>query len=687
MAFSDGFFHSLNSTINNFQDMMGWSAYSHTRLYTTDVEGVLVADDSSMVSLIKLDGTLKLVGDEEFNNIIERLNDILSATLAKKCHVVQFVAQYDPTASKSVVGGQMEPIRKSAKALQLDLDEVLEDWEDNLASYCADESVYIAIWTRPTALSKNALKEERKQMAKQGGRTLPKGSQGKSVVITRLRDMHLSQVNNLISFFTSTNFRARFLDSHDALQHIRKIIVPELTADNWRPHLVTDPLPFKPGKPGEIKPKNIFPPALSRQVWPTNAKIIGGRYVEIGERIYAPVIMELPPQNLRLYNELFQTLKGEIPWRMSILLTGDGLSTGMTKSSIASMISFSNTGNKLFNIAYKQLKELELEGGCMVGFQMCFVTWVNRHEKNALKLISQRAAYLQTSIQSWGSAETSDLIGDALLGFTATVPCLMPTSPAPAAIAPLSDALQMLPVTRPTSPWRATDVPLRTPDGRYMPLGLFHSNQASWNEIVFAGMGSGKSFFLNTLNLFYLLRPGQARLPWLTIIDIGLSCSGVINLIEAALPPDKKHLAKFVKLRNTASAAINPFDTPLGCDQPLRNHFEFLNNLLSLICTPYEATAPVDGVSALLREAIMHCYKIYAPKGEAAKKFDPHLDSVVTECLTQNQYVWDPHTTWWEVVEFLFGLKFYNEALRAQRFAMPTIADLASAVTNPNVAE
>lgn len=687
MSWTDDFFCGVNALVCNVQDMLGWSAHSHTRLYTTDAEGILVADDSSMVSLIKLDGTLRLVGDEEFNNIIERLNDILSSTLSRKCHAVQFIAQYDPIASSKTIAGHFAPIRKSAKALQLDMDELLEDWEENLASYCADESVYIAVWTRPTALSKNTLKEERKQLAKMGGNSIPSWNQGRGKVLVRLRDMHLSQVNNLVSFFSGTNFRARFLDSHEALRHIRKMIVPELTADDWQARLVGDPLPFRPAKPGEKKNTNIFPPSLSRQLWPCAAKIISGKYVEIGERIYAPIIMELPPQNLRLFNELFQSLKGEIPWRMSILLTGDGLSTGATKSSIASMIGFANTGNKMFNIAYKQLRELELEGACMVGFQMCFTTWVDKHKKDAIKELSQRSAFLQTSVQSWGSSDTSDLIGDALLGFTATVPCLMPTSPAPSAIAPLSDALQMLPVTRPTSPWRSTDLPLRTPDGRYMPMGLFHSNQASWNEIVFAGMGSGKSFFLNTLNMFYLLRPGQARLPWLTVIDIGLSSSGVMNLIESALPPDKKHLATFVKLRNTASAAINPFDTPLGCDKPLRNHFEFLNNLLSLICTPYEASAPVDGVSSLLREAIMHVYKIFGPTGASPKIFDPNLDQQVTETLKQYQYVWDAHTTWWETVKFLFDLGLYTEAIMAQRFAMPTIADLASAVTNPNVSE
>ena len=658
---------------DNFRNMMGWNAYSHTRLYSADRKGILVADDGSMVSIIRLEGTLRLVGEEEFRNLVERLNDILGVTLSKKCHAVQVVIQYDPVGSRETIDKHFQPIRQSAKALDLDLDAVITDWRDNITRYCADENVYIVLWTRPTAISTAELKKERARMARIPG--AHPSTQGRYAVIERIRDIHRSQVDSLTGFFTSSAYKASLLDSHEAVRVIRQMVLPEKTADDWRPCLPGDPMPFRPLKPGAMKGEG------------THARIRDRKYIEIGERIYAPFIMELPPQNLRYFNELFRSLMGDVPWRMSILLTGDGLASGAGKDSFASLLAFAGTGNKLYNIAYKQLKALELEGHVMVKFQACFATWVSRHDEDCIEKLSRYSARVQTAVQSWGSCDTADIIGDPLLGFTATVPALMPTSPAPAAIAPLVDALSMLPTTRPTSPWRTTDLPLRSPDGRFMPMGLFHSNQASWNEIVFAGMGSGKSFFLNTLNLFFVLRPGQARLPWLTIIDIGMSCSGVINLIQSALPPHKRHLAVFAKLRNSASAAINPFDTPLGCDKPLRNHFEFLNNLLSLLCTGTDRSSPVDGVSDLLREAVTHAYRIFGPKGDSPRRFDPHQDPVVTECLQNLQYGWDPHTTWWEVVEFLFDYGKYSEAVRAQRFAVPSIADLASIVTNRNVAE
>lgn len=687
MAFSDSFFHGLNDLVDNCKDMLGWTAHAHTRLYTSDSKDILVADDGSMVSLIRLDGSLRLVGNDEFSDMLSKLNDILGVTLAKKCHALQIIFQYDPGTARESIAKQFQPIRTSARALELDLDDVICDWRDNLSNYCADESVILALWTRPTAITPAELKKERARMGKVPG--AHKSVQGRNIVMDRLRDIHRSQVESLTGFFLSASFKASLLEAHEAVRVIRQMVMPEHTADDWRPVLPGDPMPMRPLKPGAQKREatHIYPPTLARQIWGTNARIRERKYIEVGERIYAPFILELPPQNIRYFNELFKSLLGDIPWRMSILLTGDGLASGSGKESLATMLAFAGTGNKLYSLAWKQLKALELEGATMVKFQACFTTWVNKNAPDCMNQLSRYSARVQTAVQSWGSSETADIIGDALLAYTATLPAMMPTSPAPAAIAPLVDALSMLPISRPTSPWRNTDLPLRTPDGRYMPMGLFSSNQASWNEIVFAGMGSGKSFFLNTLNLYFVLRPGQARLPWLTIIDIGMSCSGVINLIRSALPPEKQHLAVFAKLRNSPDAAINPFDTPLGCDAPLRNHFEFLVNLLSLLCTGSDRTSPVDGVPDLLRESITHAYRIYAPRGDSPKRFDPHLDPQVTESLRERQYTWDPHTTWWEVVYFLYDEGLYADAQRAQRFAVPTIADMASIVTNRNVAE
>src|SRR5260364_234402 len=60
----------------------------------------------------------------------------------------------------------------------------------------------------------------------------------------------------------------------------------------------------------------------------------------------------------------------------------------------------------------------------------------------------------------------------------------------------------------------------------------------AWVDLILALNGSGKSVWLNTLNLGAILSPGLKRLPLITIIDIGPSSSGLIDLLQNALPPD-----------------------------------------------------------------------------------------------------------------------------------------------------
>jgi intracellular multiplication protein IcmB len=683
----DSIFYSLNSLKQGFNDWMGLSPESFTRLYTTDQDNVIVADDSSMVSLLALRGSLKYIGDAEFEAYAEKLVTILQTPLTRSCHALQFVLHYDPVTSGNTINKQFQPIKTQARNFKMDLDSVIDNASETYSKYCADEQMFIAVWTRPTVMSPAELKQARKDNVKAWTPLVNKKTQGFAVTIQRMLNIHAAAVREIADVFKDMGFKIEILENHKAIYEIRRCIAPEHTSPDWRPVLPGDPLPIRAQDPGAspYDLSNLFPPIVARQVWPCDAEIVGKKYLKIDNFIHAPMVMSLPPQTMFPFNTLFQSLRMQIPWRCSILLTGDGMRGSAVKHQISRILSLTSSNNKQFNAAYAALEESKLDGECIVAFQATFTTWVNRYEKDCMRKLSRSAQRLRTAIQSWGTCDTTDLVGDPLLAFTATVPACTPTSPAPKAIAPLNDAIRLLPISRVCSPWEFTDLPLRTPDGRFMPVGLFHSNMASWNEIAFAGMGAGKSFFLNTLNFYFVLRPGQARLPWLTIIDIGVSCSGVISLIHSALPPEKQHLVVFARLKNTKEYAINPFDTPLGCSAPLPSHLDFIINLLALLCTPIERNAPVDGVSALLREAVDTTYRLLGRNGINAKKFDRYIDPEVTSALQESGFVPDDRTTWWEVVDYLFSLEKITLAIKAQRYAMPVLADVASSCSSPLV--
>ena len=70
---------------------------------------------------------------------------------------------------------------------------------------------------------------------------------------------------------------------------------------------------------------------------------------------------------------------------------------------------------------------------------------------------------------------------------------------------------------------------------------------------------------MNALNLGTILSAGTSKLPYIAILDIGPSSSGLISLIRDALPLERRHEAVHFKLRMTPQYSINPFDTQLGC--------------------------------------------------------------------------------------------------------------------------
>ncbi len=691
----ESFFASLDSLRRNLSAFFNISPPACCRLYTADGDGVLVTDTGAMVSLVCVDGNLVLTGAEEYERICTELTRVLATPLAGQGHALQVVFSCDPEESRAGVNELMRPSRVAAAGLGLDLEHVLDDWARALASYCAAESLYIAVWTRPEILPSAERERALKEARAEPGPILDwRTAQSQRAVTGRLRDAHKAVLRELVDKLRALDFQVREPGCHEAARVVRACNMPNWTAPDWRPCLPGDKLPLRQPQPGAkpLDATSFVAPPLSAQIWPNGCVVHESRYVEVDNRLYAPFIMSMPPQSPLPFTVLFRSLlREDLPWRCAMLLTGDGMRGQGLRSACASILSFASSSNKRLARSFTALHELEMAGEVCVGLQMTFVTWTRlercRSLADARNLLSRRAARLAAAVQSWGSCDTAMVTGDPLAAYAATLPAATCASPAVKALAPLSDAVRLLPLFRPTSPWSAGEVPLRTPDGRPMPVGLFSRLCASWNEICFAGMGSGKSFFLNTLNFFFLLRPGQKRLPWLTVIDIGGSCAGVIELVRAALPPEQRHLAVFARLRNTRSHAVNPFDTLLGCPAPLPGHASFLVNLLALLCTPLDETAPADGVTDLLREALDATYRRLGPDGEGPRRFDPHPEPDITAWLLDRGFSVDENTTWWEVTRLLFEDGETRLASLAQRHAVPLLCDVLVECSNPLLRE
>jgi intracellular multiplication protein IcmB len=203
------------------------------------------------------------------------------------------------------------------------------------------------------------------------------------------------------------------------------------------------------------------------------------------------------------------------------------------------------------------------------------------------------------------------------------------------------------------------------------------SEQPAWIDLSLAPMGGGKSVTMNTLNLAFCLQPGLSRLPWLSLIDVGPSSSGLIHLIRSALPESLRDLAVHHKLTMDPNSAVNPLDTPLGCREPLSSQLSFLANLLGLLATPLSSEAPPEGVDGLLRKAISASYR---ELGDRPRLIRGEGEGDLLEKAVKMGFPLDSLSSWWELTDFFFERSLFFEAARAQTMAVPTIIDVAAQV-------
>mgnify|MGYP000034316464 CR=1 FL=1 len=297
--------------------------HSYCRLETVD-NGVLVADDGSLISLLRLEGSHETCG-RGWNTrpIVSGLTEKLQATLPSRA-TPSGGLEYDPESSGERIAELLEPSRLTAKNLGLHIGPLLEDWGHALQRYCALERCWLVLWTRPAVLSdslrKTALKE--RDAAMSNVPTLA-GCQQVARAVAALHDAHNGFLTGVLDAFRQADLLAYPLSAHDALRDIRMSIAPEFTSRAWQALVPGDPLPLRlpdPDTGSKAQLHNIIYPDFRTQLWPREGNMVSRSAIRIGERIYGPLIMTLMPQTPKPFQDFFRVLARRderLPYRMS----------------------------------------------------------------------------------------------------------------------------------------------------------------------------------------------------------------------------------------------------------------------------------------------------------------------------------------------------------------------------------
>ncbi len=677
----DPILDGVDSILAWFSTELKQTAESYCDLETADSQTTLVARDGSLISVIRVHGVTRLVGTEEFDAIHRGLTQSLQATLKRPGHVVQVYFSYDKATVQSELEDILSPAKATAKKLQLDLDDLFKERTDHLSKYCAHEEMYFVLWTRPYSLTNEQQDRARKDKLKLiRENKIPPFKNGQNLIaaVPDLRESHASFVRALVNDLGSLNVYCALLEVHDATHAIRYSVDPDFTDKNWRASLPGDPIPTHEARPLAGELSGLMWPPLARQVFPRDAVTMDLRTIRVGDRIYTPLFIDLFPQELNSFMGLFaRTLPTRIPWRISFLIESGGYATIRFKSVMAAILSWTSAHNGLVHDAAKLLRNVEVNtDDAVVKLQVSLATWA---PEGNIRLLRTRTAELAKAVQGWGSCEVSEVSGDAFAGIISSTLGFTATSVATPTVAPLSDVVYMLPFTRPASAWQHGAVLLRSPDGKPWPYQPGSSQQTTWIDLMYARPGSGKSVLSNSINLALCLSGGIQRLPRIAVIDIGPSSSGLVSLLKEALPQANKHWVAYHRLRMTPDYAINPLDTQLGCRYPTAQERSFLVNFITLLATPMGTERPYDGVSDMTGLIVDELYKFLADDGKP-RLYTNGVEHLIDDILLEIGFVLDEHTTWWEVTDALFLAGFHHEALLAQRFAMPLLAEAAAIV-------
>lgn len=677
------FLETFSSTFDGFFSWLGTSfkqsTQSYCELQTADSSTVLVAHDGSLLSVVKLDGIITLLGREEFDHIQEGLRQALQNTMSQSGHTIQLYFGYNP----GDVIGQIENIYSQAKMtaerLDISLDHLFEERISTMSKYCSHENVYIVMWTRLSALTADELKASNKDKLKTIQKNnIPAFRQTQNILaaVPELRDTHDSFVGSVVVDMRNHGIVASVLNVHDAVHAMRSVADPDFTDKKWRAVLPGDKVSVKELSSATGDVSDLLWPDLSSQILPRDGERLDMRTARLGDRIYSTVFIDLFPKDIQPFTRLFaRTLQSGIPWRMSFLLDSNGLGHSNIRGALASVLTFTSSQNRLLADSLKLLDYIKLNtDDAVVRLRVAASTWAPEGDS---RLLRTRTAILAKAIEGWGSCDVSEISGDSFEGVVSTMMGVTAKSPAPITIAPLSAVLSMMPFFRPSSPWESGALLFRSPDGKPWPYHPGSRHQTTFIDLIYARPGSGKSVLSNTINLATCLSPGITRLPRIAVIDIGPSSSGLISLIKEALPAEKRNQVAYFRLRMVKEHAINPFDTQLGCRFPSPQERTFLVNFMTLLATPVGQQSSYDGVADMSGLIVDELYKDLSDT-ENPHTYTAGIDELIDGLIEEIGFIADAKTTWWEVTDALFAAGFINEAMMAQRNAVPVLADVVS---------
>ncbi len=640
-------------------------------------------EDGTLITTLRFKGLREIVGAKEFNAMIESLTTKWAPYFSMGSHPIKFLYLESSDDVKGRIDSAQEQARIVAERLELDLGVIFDGRRDVNARYCHHEEVYISLGTTKEVLAKH-LQASAVDRRIQRKKTLPNShyTQEPQNCYPEMFPAHSAFVDAIIGDFSDVKAVVEKVAVDDMVIATRKMVEASFTGDDWRPRLSGDrPTMRIPDRETEDFSTLLYP-TIAEQIFPHGGGYKGSNNYEIGDTIFTSLYIHIQPRKIPVFASLFNRIhKNEpLPWSIAFDLDGSGFQQLDVKVGLTAMLRFTDFGgttNRSIVTAGIGLKRL-LESEAGARFRICLTTWAKKGEPELLK---HRASMLIHSVQGWGECEVKEEVGDPAQGVVSTLPGVGFSNIGTAAFPPLKDAIRMLPLQRPASPWDDGSILYRTFDGKIWPYQAGSAKQESCIDIFVANPRQGKTTLAYLRILSYVLNPRNAQIPCITTLDVGDPGEGFVELIKEALPDSKQDLAIYKKLKNREEDGFNVL-TPLllGSRKPTSRETQaHVNYLLQLTHTDPKVT-PHEDLPGLINKLLSHTFESLSDQGNPAP-YRAHTDADIDKAIAEEGIEIDGRTTWWELVDTLFDKNRITEAQIAQNHAAPLLHHLISSLS------
>jgi len=401
----------INKFIAPFQKGLRYSVSSFIQLETSDNETTLAASDGSLVSYLRIEGSRQLIGEEEFEKIIEGATIKIGARFDRPGHALQIFFVRDPNRIDKVLKTHLRPARTTARNCGLDLEDMFDEKAKHLSRFMTHEEFYFVLWTRPSVLTKTELERSAREAKDKTTQWVPAGfAQFPMAGLEPLRSRHKTYVSAIHSALDELGIRAHLMEVHDALNAIRGNIFPDRANEKWRACLPGDPIPARAPMSTSDMSDLLWPP-LPTQLTAGDARLVTPSVVKIGNLLWAGADMTLGPMEATAFPVLMNRLvDADMPFRISFLIEGGGAYATQFRSFLATVMGVTNATNKQIKFSLEGLTNLA-RSEPVVRFRCSLATWCRQEEKSE---ILDRLSVLMQAVESWGYCQVSEFSGDPL---------------------------------------------------------------------------------------------------------------------------------------------------------------------------------------------------------------------------------------------------------------------------------